>query len=70
MKFVQWKKVTAELETADAFKLTFPFFDVDELSVQECVITTSKAKIMSFLIIIYLFVVLQNGKFGFILQSS
>jgi hypothetical protein len=50
------EKVTAEVETADAFKLTFPFFDVDELSVQECVITTSKAsKSMSF-ICHYLFV--------------
>jgi SHS2 domain-containing protein len=44
------EKVTAELETADAFKLTFPFFDVDELSVQEYVITTSKAKINVFFI--------------------
>jgi hypothetical protein len=29
------EKVTAEVEIADAFKLTFHFLDVDKLSVQE-----------------------------------
>jgi hypothetical protein len=32
MKFVQWKKVTAEVDSASA---NISFFDVDELSVQE-----------------------------------
>jgi SHS2 domain-containing protein len=41
------EKVTAEVETADAFKLTFPFFDVDDYLYKSSVITTSKAK-MSF----------------------
>jgi hypothetical protein len=44
------KKVKPEVETAEAFKVTFPFLDVEELSVQALIKMTSRAKINIFFI--------------------